>query len=82
MVLNVRSLRCHRYDEPKLWPSHTLATVTDRIESVKSLCCFLCFVWFSSSFLSILAHHDDDDDDDDDCRFVKRITQDASTVSA
>ena len=24
----------------------------------------------------------DDDDDDDDCRFVKRITQDASTASA
>jgi len=23
---------------------------------------------------------DDDDDDDDDCRFVKRITQDASTA--
>jgi len=24
--------------------------------------------------------YDDDDDDDDDCRFVKRITQDATTA--
>ena len=32
------------------------------------------------NYILELTDDDDDDDDDDDCRFVKRITQDASTA--